>query len=233
MWQSLIWLSLINGFIAFLLFILPLIDPAEIQGADNPPPDIMGLTLYFTFAVLAGSIGMIILAQDEVIQEKQSGTAAWILSKPVSRPAFILTKLLSNGIGGLIFIVTLPAVVTASEIYLAARYGIAILPYLMGMGVVLLTLCFYLSLTLMLGALFEQRGPVLGASFGIMFGGLIAAQYAPQVRYFLPVSMDEIALALSLGQALPAVALSQLIATAAWTILFIAVALWRFERLEL
>jgi ABC-2 type transport system permease protein len=233
LWQSLIWLSIINGFIAFLLFIVPRIDPAEVQGVENPPPEIMGLTLYFAFAVMAGSIGMIILAQDEVIQEKQSGTAAWILSKPVSRPAFILTKLFSNGIGALIFIVTIPAVVTLGEIFMAVQHGVAILPYLMGIGIVLLALYFYLCLTLMLGVLFEQRGPVLGVAFGVMFGGLIASQFAPQVSYFLPVNMDKIAFSLSQGQALPAVALSQIIATAAWTILFIVIALWRFERIEL
>jgi len=103
----------------------------------------------------------------------------------------------------------------------------------MGMGVVLLTLCFYLALTLMLGVLFEQRSPVLGTAFGILFGGMIAANFVPQVSYILPVTMDKIALILSLGQALPDAALSQLIATAAWTILFLVVALVRFERIEL
>jgi ABC-2 type transport system permease protein len=233
-WQTIIWLVIINGFIAFILFIIPLIDPSEAALEDgNPPADIMAMTLYFSFAVMAGSIGMVILAQDEVIQEKQSGTAAWILSKPVSRPAFILTKLLSNGIGALIFIVTIPAVVTVGEIYLAVQHGVTIFPYLMGIGVALLALYFYLCLTLMLGVLFEQRGPVLGIALGVMFGGLIASQFAPQVGYFLPVNMDKIALALSQGQALPAMALSQVIATAAWTILFIVIALWRFKHIEL
>jgi hypothetical protein len=79
----------------------------------------------------------------------------------------------------------------------------------------------------------EQRGAVLGIAFGVMFGGLIASQFAPQVGYVLPVNMDKIALALSQGQALPAAALSQLITTAAWIILFTVIALWRFERIEL
>ena len=232
LWQSLIWLSIINGFIAFLLFIIPMIDPAEGQVEGAPPPDIMGPTLFFSFAVMAGSIGMIIQAQDEIIQEKQSGTASWILSKPVARQAFILTKLLSNMIGGLIFIVALPALVTLVEIYLAVQHGTPILPYLAGTGVVLLALIFYLSLVMLLGVLFEQRGPVLGIAFGVMFGGLIAAQFAPQVSYFLPVSMDKIALGLSQGQPLPAMAVAQLVATTAWSILFTLVALWRFQRTE-
>jgi ABC-2 type transport system permease protein len=232
LWQSLIWMTIINGFIAFILFLIPVIDPAEAQAQGAPPPDIMGLTLFFSFAVMAGSVGMIILAQDEIIQEKQSGTAAWILSKPVARQSFILTKLLSNIIGGLVFIVALPALVTLAEIYVAVQHGTPFLPYLAGAGVVLLALIFYLSLVMLLGVLFEQRGPVLGVAFGVMFGGLIAAQFAPQVSYFLPVTMDKIGLAISQGQALPPVALSQLIATAAWSLLFTVVALWRFQRTE-
>lgn len=233
MWQSLIWLSIINGFIAFILFLIPVIDPSEAQVEGAPPADVMAVTLFFAFSVMAGSIGMIILAQDEIIQEKQSGTAAWILSKPVSRQAFILTKMLSNITGGVIFIVALPAFVALVEIYLAVQHSVPIVPFLAGTAVVLLALIFYLSLVILLGVLFEQRGPVLGIAFGVMFGGLIASQFAPQVSFFLPVNMDKIAFSISQGQALPAMAVSQLIATAAWSILFIAIALWRFQHTEL
>ena len=72
------------------------------------PPEAMGFYWAFPLAVFIGIPGVIILAQDEIIQEKQSGTAAWIISKPAARSAFILTKLLSNLIGALVFIVALP-----------------------------------------------------------------------------------------------------------------------------
>ena len=232
-WQAIIWLVIINGFIAFVVFAVPKIDPSEAADASgNPPADIMALTLYFSFAVIFGSIGMVILSQDEIIHEKQSGTAAWILSKPVSRHAFVLTKLLANGIGGLIFIVALPALVTVGEVYLAAHHGVSFLPYLAGIGIVLLALYFYLCLTLMLGVLFEQRGPVLGIAFGIMFGGLIAINFVPQLAYVLPLQMDKISLAVAQEQPLPPPALFEIASTFLLSVLFIAVALWRFEREE-
>ena len=233
LWQSVIWLILINGFIAFILYLLPTIDPAEMQGAESQPLNIMALSMFFSFATVAGSIGMIILVQDEIIQEKQSGTAAWILSKPVARPAFILSKWLSNIIGGLIFIVVLPGVVTAAEIVLAGQPATPLLPFLAGAAVVAQTLIFYISLVIMLGVLFEQRGPVLGAAFGVMFGGMIVASILPQINYILPLSMDQIALSLSQGQALPAMAVSQVAMTAVWSIIFLMVALRRFQRIEL
>jgi len=232
-WQTIIWLAIINGFIAFVVFIVPTIDPSEAGGQNGiPPTDVMALTLFFAFDVIFGSIGMVILAQDEIIQEKQSGTAAWILSKPVSRHAFILTKLLSNAIGGLIFIVGIPALVTAGEVYLAAGHGMPLLPYLAAIGIVLLSLYFYLCLTVMLGVLFEQRGPVLGVAFGVLFGGLIAANFFPQLAYVLPLQMDKISLALVQGQPLPTPAFFEIASTFVLSVLFILVALWRFEREE-
>jgi ABC-2 type transport system permease protein len=232
LWQSLIWMVIINGFVALLLFVIPQVDPAGAQAEENPPLEVMGMTMFFSLAVVAGSIGAIILSQDEIIQEKQSGTAAWVLSKPVARRSFILTKLLSNLTGSLIFIVGLPALITLVEIYLAVGHGIPLVPYLAGSGIVLLALIFYLSLVIMLGVLFEQRGPVMGIAFGVMFGGLIAAQFAPQLAYALPLTMDRIALAVAQGQALGDIEIFQIAATAGWSILFTLVALWRFQRTE-
>jgi ABC-2 type transport system permease protein len=232
LWQSLIWPVIINGFVALLLFVLPNVDPAGTQAEGNLPLDVMGMTMFFSLAVIAGSIGVIILTQDEVIQEKQSGTAAWVLSKPISRRSFILTKLLSNLIGSLIFIVGLPALIALGEIYLAVHQLPPVLPFLAGAGVVLLALVFYLTLVILLGVWFEQRGPVLAIAFGLMFGSMIAAQFVPQLANVFPLAMDKIALAVSQGRALADVEISQLVATAGWSILFTLIALWRFQRIE-
>ena len=132
----------------------------------------------------------------------------------------------------MIFIAVIPGAVAYAEITFASQQALPILPYLMGVGVILLALDFYLTLVIMLGTLFEQRGPVMGIALGLLIGGLIASQFSPQISYILPVAMQNIAGALAQGQPLPTVAISQLIATAAWSVLFTAVALWRFARLE-
>jgi ABC-2 type transport system permease protein len=228
--QTIIWLVIINGLMAFIMFIVPLIDPSE---QVSPTEQVeLGLGLYFGFSAILGAIGMIVLTQDEIIQEKQSGTAAWILSKPVSRSSFILTKLLSSFVEGLIFIAGLPGAVAYAEISFASQQALPILPYLMGVGVILLALIFYLTLVIMLGTLFEGRGPVMGVALGLLIGGLIASQFSPQISYILPVAMQNIAGAVGQSQPLPAIAISQLVTTVAWSVLFTAVALWRFARLE-
>lgn len=228
LWQALIWLVIISGMLGFVLFAAPAIDPS------GAPDDMLtvGMSLYFSMAVIAGTIGAVILAQDEVIREKQSGTAAWILSKPVSRASFILTKVLANIIGVAVFIVALPGVVSYVEIALATGSQPAWLPFLAGMGVILLGLVFYISLTILLGTLFEQRGPLLGISFGLMFGGLILVNFAPQLNYVLPLALDKISLVVAMGQPLDAMMISQLISTAILSILFTLIAVWRFRNEE-
>ena len=240
LWQFLIWVTIINGFMAILLFVLPALasimpelkETAEAAFAGQPL-EVGGVMMYFAIAVMAGTIGAIILAQDEIIQEKQSGTAAWILSKPAARPAFILTKLLSNTIGALVFIVALPGLVTLGQVFLATHKLVPLAPFLAGEAVFLLALLFYLSLVIMLGVLFESRGPVLGIAFGIVFGGMIIGSLIPQINYVLPLSMDKIAQVILLGIPMPAMLVSQLITSAVLSIVFILVALWRFQHIEL
>jgi ABC-2 type transport system permease protein len=228
--QSLIWLLIINGLMAFIMFGVPLID-----GSSAFPPE-EALTqawgIYFGFASIFGTIGMIIIAQDEVIHEKQSGTAAWALSKPISRPAFILTKLLSNVIGALVIIIGLTALVAYGEVFILTKEAIPVLAFLASLGVLLIGLFFYLALTIMLGTLFEQRGPVLGIATGVFLGGMIFSQFLQQVSFVLPVNIKDIAALVAFQQPLPGMAIAQLTSAGVLSLIFTLVALWRFGREE-
>ena len=57
---------------------------------------------FLMVSVLAGPIAGVILGQDSILGERHSGTAAWVLSKPIWRPAFILAKLIAYGLGLLV-----------------------------------------------------------------------------------------------------------------------------------
>jgi hypothetical protein len=143
-----------------------------------------------------------------------------------------LTKLLSNLVGGLIFIAGLTGAAAYLEVYLASQQALPVLPYLAGIGIVLLTLTFYLSMVIMLGTIFEQRGAVLGIAVGVLLGGMIASQFTPLISYVLPVKMADIALSVMQRQPLSVIAVSQLITTGAWSILFTVIALLSFRREE-
>ena len=240
LWQLLLWPIILDGWVAFPLFVLPYLESTNpaFQGASEKmfaglPTELGSAYMFYSMVVLAGTLGAIIFAQDEVIQEKQSGTAAWILSKPVARPAFILTKLQSNVISMLVFVVGLPGLIAFGEIYLATHELVPLVPFLEGMAVVLLGLVFYTSLVIMLGVVCESRSKVLGIAFGIFFGGMMLKTFFPQIAYVLPIAMDGIGLSILMGMPLPVMLLSELISVAVLTIVFIVVALLSFQHREM
>jgi ABC-2 type transport system permease protein len=238
--QLLIWITILNGLVAIMLFAIPAIastspevSPALEKSFGILSPEVEGVTIFFSMLAMAGIIGVINLAQDEVIQEKQSGTAAWILSKPAARTGFIITKLLANTIGILVFIVAIPALIVQVEIYLTSNQFMPVVPFLTGAGIFVLALFFYLSLVILLGVLFESRRPVMGIAIGVMLGGTIIIQIFPQLTFALPFGMDKIAMLVALGMPIPAMSVAGVIVTVVSSIVFILVALWRFQRIEL
>ncbi len=227
--QLLICLFILNVSLAIILFVLPNSEPSN-SSATNKPSELYGsgLAMFFNTLAMLGSIGIIVLTQDEIIQEKQSGTAAWILTKPVSRVSFILSKVLSNMIGALTFILAIPAFVAYFEIRLATGLGIPFLPYLRALAVMLLKLTFYITLSLMLGTFFNHRGPILAGTFSVLLGGMILAQFWPKIGDVLPLNMDRVALAILQGQQVSAAMQYKLITAALFSLLFIVASLWRF-----
>ena len=66
------------------------------------------------FSMLVGlvpSIGIIILMQESIAGEIKSGTASWILSKPISRESYILAKWLGNSIGAIVTMIIIPSII--------------------------------------------------------------------------------------------------------------------------
>ena len=77
-----------------------------------------------TFLMVEGvvaAIAAIIMGQDAIQVERASGTAAWVLSKPLRRPAFILAKLITYAVGFLVTWFILPGAVAYLELAVIAR----------------------------------------------------------------------------------------------------------------
>ena len=227
--QALLWLAIVNGFLAVVLFVIPRLTVAEGQAAMPGEPLINGLQGFFQVGGMALTIGVIILAQDEIIGEKQSGTAEWLLSKPVARPAFLLAKLAAHGVAILVIMLGLQGVVAYA---LLSTMGPVDLPrYLAGLGVLGLHLLFYLTLALLAGVVAKSRGLVLAVTFGSLLGGQILAALQPLVL-LTPWKLLDVSAAIAVGAPLLPELVSPIVATAIWCVLFVAAMLWQFERLE-
>jgi ABC-2 type transport system permease protein len=243
--QIAIWMTIVNGMMAMVTLAAPKIEAAQAaQEISNIEADAArealqqtALTVFFVFSGLAAAVGVVIIAQDALIGEKQSGTAAWVLSKPVSRAAFLLSKFLADGAGVLVTMVAVQGII-AYFIYKAGTgLSLPVPRFLAALSLVLLLLVFYLSLTYMLGTLFQKRGAVIGIPMVIVFGNNLTG-LLPWLGKVMPwnLVMDlgpdqpSLAVALAQGQSLPTV--TPIIGTAILTISFILISLWRFQREE-
>ncbi len=233
--QALIWLAIVNGMVGLVLFSPK---PPDMQAQSV---DMTGLMIFFIFAYMAMGIGTVIQAQDEIIGEKQSGTAAWILSKPVSRTAFLLSKLIANALGMLVVMVLLQGAVAFALISFYRGSLLSPTGMLAALGILFIDLIFFLCLTLILGTLFDKRGAVIGIPMAILLGYQFILGLLPSIKDFSPYPLliplgqsvtqsQSVAMALVTGTAIPS--FTPVIATIIWSILFAGVAVWRFSREE-
>jgi ABC-2 type transport system permease protein len=231
MWwiQCLIWLGLIGFIVGTALFGSP----------DAHPRLSDGLELYAIIAGIIPAVGVVIIMQDALVGGKKDGTAAWVMSKPAARQAFILSKLIANSLGMLATMVVLPGI----AVYVMISIGLKTSPnpwlFLAAMGIIFLSLLFYLTLTLMLGSFFKSRGPVIGITLGIMFLQQYMIALLPVLGYMLPWTLFVGISKPNLGAIVPALLTGQpiysyipIVALAAESIVFVLIAVWRFNREE-
>ena len=85
-WKHLLmWFAIINLMMFLMVFAAA---QAAKDGNDGPPI----LLMYGLFGGMFVAFGVMIIMQRVLIREKRSGTAAWVLSKPVTRTAFVVSS---------------------------------------------------------------------------------------------------------------------------------------------
>ena len=220
----LIWLVFLNGFVV----VVALTDTETTVKIEQE-----AIEVFFMAGAFAAGIGIVTAAQGAVVAEKQLGTAAWIMSKPASRSAFVLSKLVANALSFLGLAVVLPSMVFYGQSLLLWGQAPDPWAFLAAVGVAAVHVLFYLALTLLLGTLFDTRGPLTGIAMGVLLSGLLLPNVLPEiVTMVLPWNLSRIAVGLTLGSAMPVIWPLPIVATALWTVAFVAVALWRFSREE-
>jgi len=222
--QILIWVLILNGISTIVAM------------TDSMAPNALLAEVVQTFLALgiaAVGMGTVITVQGAIVGEKQLGTAAWVMSKPASRAAFILAKTLAYASGYWITAIIIPAIIFIIVTRQLIPVPLAMTPFLIGLGLMALGQLFYLTLTLMLGTFFNSRGPVAGVGIAFIMTGLMLDSFIPfQVLIVTPWPLADIAGGLTLGSDLPSVWPVPIIATSIWIIVMTALALWRFGREE-
>jgi ABC-2 type transport system permease protein len=236
--HGLIWLAVVN----LILFFTTLgskqaaIDAAA---AGEPAPVIDTLMLYGIFGGMFVAIGVMIIMQSVIVGEKRSGTAAWVLSKPVTRTAFVVSRLIGSTVGILLTAVLLPGLIAYVTVGVFTPLGwLPPLNFLAGLAVMAVSMFFWLTLTLMSGTFFDSVGGVIAVPMTAFF----ALWFLPGVINPL-IYISPVILFVGPGGEYPAVTESLMsgeapfswipaIAAILFSVVFIAVAIWRFNRQE-
>ena len=227
--QSVLWTVVVNGFTALVVLIVPLVAKTAGQpvvGMEDPLQT--GVGLLFKLGPLALAIGTIVLVHNAITDERLLGVTEWLLSKPVSRPAYVLAKLLAHGLGVLVILVGLQGALGYGLLRLVTGEPLPLAPYLVGMAGLAVHTISYLALTLMMGVLTTKRGVLLGGPLG----GLLLGGFLGTFVMLTPWALAQVLPAPVLGIPLPVSIWLPIGVTALLSVVFVAVALVRFERLE-
>lgn len=224
--QTGLWLLIINGITLTAYF--------QLRGdlAAYSWEEIVGI-----FTGLMGwmvAFGVIILTQSDIVDEKQTGTAEWVLSAPLSRASFILSKVIVDFVWLFAIVVLLQGLVFSTAMNSIGAGTIGLPGLLSGLGLQGLALAFWLCLSIMLGAFFKSRSPVIGVPLVFLFlQSFIPRMFGPlgdTVSSVLPARLPEYSTNALMGGTLPS--LVPAVTVGALCVVFVAVAILRFGREE-
>ncbi len=134
----------------------------------DPFPDWRGFDLLIHLWWIAGPLAAIGIAQNALIEERHNDTASWVLSKPVSRSSFVISKIISDA-GGIILLGVILQAAIARMWLPNTDPGIGLpIPvpdqgrYLTVIGIISLVVLLFVAMTVFLTTVLPWRGPVAG-----------------------------------------------------------------------
>jgi ABC-2 type transport system permease protein len=232
-WKHLIlWLAIINVMMGIMIYATA---EAARDGNEGPPI----LLMYGVFGGMFVAFGVMIIMQQVLVREKRSGTAAWVLSKPVTRTAFVISRLTVNSIAILLTAVIVPGVVLYGTLGLLSDLG-WLSPFGFSAALLMFSLhtFYWIALVLMMGTFFESSAVVIAVPMALFFIFLYGPSLLPGLIYVSPLMLifspvEQInPLTVSFITREPVFSWLPLISTIVSSVIFIAVAIWRFNRQE-
>jgi ABC-2 type transport system permease protein len=150
------------------MMIIMIIASAEAAKDGGEGPAV--LFMYGIFGGMFVAFGVMIIMQRVLVGEKRSGTAAWVLSKPVTRTAFVVSRLVVNSIAILLTAVIVPGVIFYITLGLFSDFGwLSPFGFAAALLMVSLHTFYWIALVLMMGTLSESSSVVIAVPMALYF----------------------------------------------------------------
>ncbi len=227
--QLVLWTGLLNGMLLGFLWIAAQANETGIR-LEEPAVGVAEVfPQYLGLALLLSTIGVVVLTQGVMLDERRLGTLEWVLAKPVSRAGVVVAKYVAHVIPVLVVFVVVPW----SGLYglLSREVGE---PWPLGefvsvAGMVALLLAFTVALTLALGTFTESRAVVVGVPIaaGLLYDSIHLFIDGWAGRLPFPWELTGSAVQVAAGQ--PLISWVPAGSTVLWIGLVVVAAAWRFR----
>jgi ABC-2 type transport system permease protein len=233
-WKHLIlWFAIVN--VMMVIMLIATVEAAK-DGNEGPPIILM----YGIFGGMFVAIGVMVIMQQVLIREKHSGTAAWVLSKPVTRTAFVVSRLAVNSLAILLTAVIVPGLILYFTLGLFSDLGwLSPFGFTAALAMIALHTFYWTALVLMMGTLTESSALVIAVPMILFFAFWMGTDLIPSLIYISPLLLvfspaPEIMAPLTISFVNGSAVYSwlPLISTLISCVIFVAVAIWRFNRQE-
>jgi ABC-2 type transport system permease protein len=194
-----------------------------------PPPTVMDATSQYVKNVSQfGILLALLLSMGAVAQEKEKGTAAMMLVKPLSRPTFILSKVAALGLA---FLASLLIAGLGAYYYTVILFQPVDLGAWLAMNLLLwVYMLVYVAITVLFSTLTRSQAAAAGLSFGILLLlGLVGS--LGKLGEYLPAQLINWSVSLMAG--LPVTYWPALAVSLGLVLACVAVALISFRKQEL
>ena len=228
--QLVLWTGLLNGMLLGFLWIASQANESGLR-LEEPAVGVVDVfPQYLGLAVLLSTIGVVVLTQGIMLDERRQGTLEWVLAKPVSRTGVVIAKYAAHLLPVLLIFVVVPW----SGLYwlLSRELGDPwpVGSFLLVVGMVALLLAFTVALTLALGTWTTSRAVVVGVPIaaGLVYDSVHLFTDGLAGRLPFPWELTGSAIPVAAGDSL--VSWTPIVATVLWTLVVVVAAAWRFGR---
>lgn len=187
--QIVVWSAITNGLLALMLWVVPQLEAL----AGGPELTVAKSAAQFAgMAAMLASIGVVVVSQGILIDERRQGVLEWMLSKPLSRGALLSAKFVGHAVAIIAVVVLVPWLGVLAQLSVADGSWWPLGRWLGAVALVGLLAVFHLALVVALSTLTWSRALVVAVPLAGIIGTDLLLAGLPEAIDLLPWSIGRL-----------------------------------------